>query len=180
MESGSISPTLSVCPLRYSKFLKNSITLKIRDCVEKILLHKKWIQAMRTSHPIKNHRGDIIVETPMRLLIRHHPDLAEVVFQKCITPLNNFSTRYELDYEFLDDTFYFQSSKNCDSDDNILQMEEKEDGDVDLLKHSFNYAKINEQGKCIKYDQAYNNNPTTVMLNHPLMIIANDKKHLVS
>ena len=147
--------------------------------MEKILQHEKWIQAMRTSHPIKNHRGDIIVETPMRLLIRYNPDLAEVVFQKCITPLNNFSSRYKLDYEFLEDTFYFQSSKNCDSDDNNLQIE-GEDVDVDFLKHSFNYAKINEQGKCIKYDQAYNNNATTVMLNHPLMIIANDKKHLVS
>ena len=134
---------------------------------------------MRSSHPIKNHRGDIIVETPMRLLIRHHPDLAEVVFQKCITPLNNFSTRYELDYEFLEDTFYFQSSKNCDSGDDNLQIEGG-DVDVDYLKHRFNYAKINEQGKCIKYDQAYNNNATTVMLNHPLMIIANGKKHLVS
>ena len=146
--------------------------------MEKILQHEKWVQAMRTSHPIKNHEGDIIVETPMRLLIRHHPDLAEVVFLKCIAPLNNFSSKFELDYEFLEDTFYFQSSKNGDSEDNNLQMEE-EDDDVDFLKHNFNYAKINEQGKCIKYDQAYNTNPTTVMLNHPLMIIANDKKHLV-
>ena len=146
--------------------------------MEKILQHEKWIQAMRTSHPIKNHRGDIIVETPMRLLIRYNPDLAEVVFQKCIKPLNNFSSKFELDYEFLEDTFSFQASNNCV--DNYLELKEEGDDAVDFLKYNFNYAKINEQGKCIKYDQAYNNNPTTVMLNHPLMIIANDKKHLVS
>ena len=146
--------------------------------MEKILQHEKWIQAMRTSHPIKNHRGDIIVETPMRLLIRYHPDLAEVVLQKCIIPLNNFSSKFELDYEFLEDTFFFQPSNNCD--DNNLELKEEGDDTVDFLKYNFNYAKIDEQGKCIKYDQAYNNNATTVMLNHPLMIIANDKKHLVS
>ena len=146
--------------------------------MEKILQHEKWIQAMRTSHPIKNHRGDIIVETPMRLLIRYNPDLAEVVFQKCIKPLNNFSSKFELDYEFLEDTFFFQLSKNCDV--NYLELKEEGNDAVDFLKYNFNYAEINEQGKCIKYDQAYNNNATTVMLNHPLMIIANDKKHLVS
>ena len=147
--------------------------------MEKILQHEKWIQAMRTSHPIKNHRGDIIVETPMRLLIRYNPDLAEVVFQKCIKPLNNFSSKFELDYEFLEDTFFFQPSNDC-GDNNLELKEEIEDDTVDFLKYNFNYAEINEQGKCIKYDQAYNNNATTVMLNHPLMIIANDKKHLVS
>ena len=70
---------------------------------------------MRTSYPTKNHREDIIVETPMRSLIKKYPDLAELVFQKCITISDNNSSCYQLDYEFLEDSFYHNYSGNIEN-----------------------------------------------------------------
>ena len=158
--------------------------LLYRDCVEKILQHPQWKTAMRTSHPIKNDREDIIVETPMRSLIKKYPDLAELVFQKCITPYqnNNNTSCYQLDYEFLEDTFYHNYSGNIENkEEDGLKCEEPEieDADVDCSKHFFKYAETDEQGDRIKFEQAYHDNPTTLMWNHPLMIIAKDERNLV-
>ena len=74
---------------------------------------------MRTNHPIKDDHGTIVPETPLRMLIKTYPDLAEVVFDNCMTevsvkedpsdqlalPTNHVT----MNYEFVDDTFYLQS-----------------------------------------------------------------------
>ena len=156
-----------------------------RDCVQKILQHPQWKTAMRTSYPTKNHREDIIVETPMRSLIKKYPDLAELVFQKCITISDNNSSCYQLDYEFLEDSFYHNYSGNIenkvDDDDNLkCDIVEDIENDVGCSKHFFKYAETDEQGDRVKFTEAYHDNPTTLMWNHPLMIIAKDERNLVS
>ena len=97
-------------------------TFKIRSCVRTILEHPEWKNAMRTSHPSFDSHGEVVPETPMRLLIKIYPDLAEMVFDNCITKskqmnkdqdqkLHSPKTIVTMNYEFLDDAFYIKSPK---------------------------------------------------------------------
>ena len=74
---------------------------------------------MRTSYPKKDKHGatkESIIETPMRSLIKYFPDLAGLVFNKCImTKAEGLS--YEMDYEFLDDAFNHSMEQDCNGDD---------------------------------------------------------------
>ena len=70
---------------------------------------------MRTNYKIKDAHGAIVPETPLRLLIKTYPDLAEEVFNNCITnesikdpfdPLALPSNCLKMNYEFIDDAFF--------------------------------------------------------------------------
>ena len=107
----------------------NSIT---RKCVKAILEHKDWKIAMRTNHPIKDDHGTIVPETPLRLLIKKYPDLAEVVFDNCSTeesvkdPNDQLAlpTKHvNMNYEFIDDTFYLEAPE--EEGKNFLRIEIK-------------------------------------------------------
>jgi hypothetical protein len=60
----------------------------------------------------------MVPETPMRLLIKQYPDLAELVFNNCIRkvemtdenndPLASPKTCLIMDYEFIDDAFLIE------------------------------------------------------------------------
>lgn len=89
-----------------------------------ILSHKDWRKAMRTTYTVLDKRGREVPETPIRLLIKVFPDLAEMVFDKCITRLEaprllernssrpssslwRSGSKIRMDYEFIDDGFSF-------------------------------------------------------------------------
>ena len=88
-----------------------------RKCVKAILEHDDWKKALRTSHPTRDDHGTIVPETPVRLLVKKYPDLAELVFNSCIcesilkdpsdtsTPVKVLS----MNYEFIDDAFFIKS-----------------------------------------------------------------------
>jgi hypothetical protein len=72
-----------------------------RAVAEIIIDSSHWRSAMSTSHVVEE-KGNFIPDTPMRMLIRVFPDLAQKVFDKCIT---RKPEGLELDYDFLDDSF---------------------------------------------------------------------------
>ena len=51
--------------------------LRFRMVVRTILARPDWRMAMRTTFTIGDKQGDEVPETPLRLLIRFFPDLAE-------------------------------------------------------------------------------------------------------
>ena len=95
-----------------------------KEVVEVLLDSKHWKTAMKTVHTVENERPD----TPMRMLIRKFPDVAERVLDKCITSREILKARgkdvvqskkkqesyeeYEFDFQFLDDTFFFEKEVN--------------------------------------------------------------------
>ena len=91
--------------------------MHFRKCVKAILEHDDWKKALRTSHPTRDDHGTIVPETPVRLLVKKYPDLAELVFNNCIcesilkdpsdtsTPVKVLS----MNYEFIDDAFFIKS-----------------------------------------------------------------------
>lgn len=74
-----------------------------RAVAETVIESTTWRSAMKSSNVFVTENGDVIPDTPMRMLIRVFPDLAERVFDKCLEKKEN--GQIELDYEFLDDTF---------------------------------------------------------------------------
>ena len=95
-----------------------------KQVVEVLLDGRHWKTAMKTVHTVENETPD----TPMRMLIRKFPDLAERVLDKCITSREILKARgkddgqsnkkqksyeeYEFDFQFLDDTFVFEKEVN--------------------------------------------------------------------
>ena len=90
-----------------------------RECIEAILGNQNWKIAMRTSHPLQDRFNNTIIETPLRQLIKNFPDLAKIVLDKCMYEVCTCDVQtddclicaneaYELDYEFLDDTFFWK------------------------------------------------------------------------
>ena len=74
---------------------------------------------MRTSFPTLDTHGTVVPETPLRLLIRTYPDLAELVFNNCIKKTKAVDTSdegefaspkntLEMDYEFIDDAYFIR------------------------------------------------------------------------
>ena len=88
-----------------------------KQVVEVLLDSKNWKAAMKTVHTVENKTPD----TPMRMLIRKFPDVAERVLDKCITSREISKNQekkqesyeeYEFDFQFLDDTFVFAKEVN--------------------------------------------------------------------
>ncbi len=99
--------------------------------VKTILAHEDWRTAMRTTHTVRDRRGNEVPETPLRLLIKFFPDLAEQVFDQCVkqvvdgkkkkkdgdrphSPLSS-TTKHRtvvMDYEFIEDTFHYVVSED--------------------------------------------------------------------
>lgn len=105
---------------------------------------------MKSINVNKNEREEDIPDTPIRMLIRTFPDLAEEVFDKCI---KKGTSCLEMDYEFLDDTF-------------SLNQKETKSG-----KTQFYFADLTDDTM-----SPYDGSGTISMENHPLMIMVQEKQ----
>ena len=150
---------------------KNALELAIhhgnRNVTETILDSSHWKLGLQTSNVGINQKGKDVLDTPMRMLIRTFPDITEKVLDKCITKNKDKDTNKEetkqdyldLDYQFLDDTFNF--ARTADADGSNLHFQYKDEKDRDVK-------------------QPYDSNGTTLMENHPLMLMVKHKhKHLL-
>ena len=150
---------------------KNALELAIhhgnRNVTEAILESPHWKKALKTSNVVISQKGKEVLDTPMRMMIRVFPDIAEKVFDKCITKKKdngkdkdkdkNQHDYLDLDYQFLDDTFNFEKT----FDDKTVHFEYREDRERDMKR-------------------PYDSNGTTIMENHPLMLMVKHKhKHLL-
>ena len=137
---------------------KNALELAIsnrqRNVVEVIIANDNWKIAMKSVNVCKTNRGEFIPNTPMRMLIRTYPELAEDVFDKCIKSQKD---SVEMDFEFLEDTF-------------SLNKKIRPSG-----RTVYYYEGLNEDNM-----KPYDETGTLNMINHPLMIMVEEKqKHLL-
>ncbi|XP_023346201.1 serine/threonine-protein phosphatase 6 regulatory ankyrin repeat subunit B isoform X3 [Eurytemora carolleeae] len=93
-----------------------------KSVAETILTSDVWRLSLRSTSTAKDSRGTPVPNTPLRMLIRTFPDLAELVFDKCLSVkkinrkgsygsrrrLRKFDRVVELDFEFLEDIFNLQ------------------------------------------------------------------------
>ena len=72
-------------------------------------------------------RGEIIPNTPLRMLIRSYPDLVENVLDRCIK--KNTST-IEMNFEFIDDTFSINKTIDRKTGKTIFYHDELNDDNM--------------------------------------------------
>ena len=133
---------------------KNALELAIshrqRNVVEIILADQNWRVAMKSVNVSQTDRGEFVPDTPLRMLIRTYPELAEEVFDKCI---ETKSDRVEMDFEFLEDTF------------SLNKMVRPSGRTV------YYYDALNEDNM-----KPYDETGTLSMINHPLMQMVDSKQ----
>jgi hypothetical protein len=91
-----------------------------RQAIQTILSSMQWKEAMRSSSGLGGH-----LDTPMRMLIRKYPDLAETVLDQVIRilPVGNINfqlqcykekhnlgegTFVDMNFEFIEDSFNYR------------------------------------------------------------------------
>ena len=118
--------------------------------VEVIIADTNWRVAMKSACVSQNDRGEFIPDTPMRMLIRTYPELAEEVFDKCI---EKKSDQVEMDFQFLEDTF------------SLNKMIRPSGRTV------YYYDDLKEDNM-----EPYDDTGTLSMINHPLMLMVKEKQ----
>eukprot|EP00092_Neocalanus_flemingeri_P034661 GFUD01037707.1.p1 GENE.GFUD01037707.1~~GFUD01037707.1.p1 ORF type:complete len:1460 (+),score=369.86 GFUD01037707.1:404-4381(+) len=151
---------------------RNALQLAIEKeqekVVETIIESKSWMKSLRASYTI--HRGfQHVLDTPMRLLIRNLPEMAERVLDRCREVSINAKDQKEItnyNFEYLEDTFRY---KLKEEDDKKLYKH------VDNLKETidFNEEDIEEDGD---FAAPYTYYGDIFVSNHPLMVINNYKQ----
>ena len=92
-----------------------------------ILADKNWRDAMKSISRGATDRGEIIPNTPLRMLIRSYPDLVENVLDRCIK--KNTST-IEMNFEFIDDTFSINKTIDRKTGKTIFYHDELNDDNM--------------------------------------------------
>ena len=126
---------------------------------------KDWKKLMRSTYTERDKLGSSVPVTPLRMLFRIYPDLAEHVLDKCIEMKDDMSLEnrastkdkiaFEFNQEFIDDTYYIKQSEELMKDGNI----------------GFDYCPAKPDGTIEPYDEAYTGHGKVRMDNHPLKII---------
>uniref|UniRef100_H2YPY9 Ion transport domain-containing protein n=1 Tax=Ciona savignyi TaxID=51511 RepID=H2YPY9_CIOSA len=146
-----------------------------RECVQAILQHSTWKNAMRNGYidPLTVFYLDLIV-TPVRKLIVKMPDMAELAFSRCITdnrrPPDDPLLQVALDYEFLDDMYtviQWNDAHHNNQDDETSKKPVIADT---------GYEAFNDQGKLTKNAVTYTDDSRILRHNHPLSIMVNRKR----
>ncbi|XP_053380185.1 ankyrin-1-like [Mercenaria mercenaria] len=104
-------------------------------------------------------------DTPMRRLIREMPDVARVVFDKCVrTDGNGDSFEVEFNYEFLDDTLHLRKWT-------ISDINNEDDGDYQKDGDAKCNKDVKGDGDDIDGEEPYTDDLNLIKANHPLMIM---------
>ena len=133
---------------------RNALELAIinenKPVAEVIIDSRSWRSAMNSSHVVHTEAGETIPDTPMRMLIRTFPDLAQKVFDKCIQ--KGEPDMLELDYEFLEDTFCLRKEGkvyvSCAPD---VRLPYHPDGEIIKANHCLMLMVQNRQKHLLKH-----------------------------
>ena len=121
-----------------------------KNVVEVILDNRNWRVAMKSINITNTDQEEVIPNTPMRMLIRTYPDVAEKIFDMCIktTP-----SCVQMDFTFIEDTYTLTKTMTRSG--------------KQFFKH---------QELCEDSVKSYDDTGTLSMINHPLMIMVNEKQ----
>uniref|UniRef100_A0A1I7XDQ6 ANK_REP_REGION domain-containing protein n=1 Tax=Heterorhabditis bacteriophora TaxID=37862 RepID=A0A1I7XDQ6_HETBA len=131
-----------------------------REVARALVEDSNWKNLMRSYQSLPLGRHNHGRDTPLRRLINKFPDVAEHVFDNCVTGCGERSEDYNFfyvyDFEFLDDT-YMMPSKNG----------------TELLS---TINPFNDDGFLKKGAKAYSDDYDVIYKNHPLKIMVNSER----
>ena len=98
-------------PFNVDKDKKNALEMAIEnddeDTMKAILLSDDWMQSLKNAQI----QRDGSVSTPLRSLIDKHPDMALIVFNKCVTLTEGKDDTILFNFEFLEDLYSVEDWK---------------------------------------------------------------------
>ena len=113
-----------------------------------------------------NFMTEKVLDTPMRMLIRKFPDMAEVVLDQCYREKqieNEFSV--EMNFEFIEDSFNYQQRKTQDSSWLSMFMSGNSSGYEHFTKA---FHSKSDEG----FENPYTSDHELLIRNHPMTIMA--------
>ncbi|XP_064473258.1 transient receptor potential cation channel subfamily A member 1 homolog isoform X2 [Ornithodoros turicata] len=137
-----------------------------RNVVEALLRSPFWKELLQNATDSERYG---IHQTPLRALIRSMPDLATLVFDNCVAVKaeseDDPKKTVTYCYEFLDDGFAIAADPDSDDED-----------DSSSVSSSAVSRIYDESGNVIPGTALYSTDFGTLKSNHPLMIMANEKR----
>ena len=131
------------------------------------------MEAMRscTTTAEESFTGQSTLMTPMRMLIKKFPDLAELVLDKCYREVKRDSeVCIEMNFEFVEDTFNYQKKGEA-SHPRAFNPLRKKDYSFQHFTFSDKKDERNEG-----YEEPYTKDFEMIMRNHPMVIMAENSR----
>ena len=136
-----------------------------------IISSSQWKDAMRSCMATgkTNIVARKVLDTPLRMLIRKYPDLAETVLDKCYKEKKlAMGSCVEMNFEFIEDTFNYQQKQAQEIETNWL--------DMFLPTNNSGYdhfTKASNSNSCDEgFENPYTNDHELIIRNHPMMVMA--------
>ncbi|XP_023331663.1 transient receptor potential cation channel subfamily A member 1 homolog isoform X2 [Eurytemora carolleeae] len=150
--------------------LELAIEKNQKEMVLNILQSKEWKYVMRSCRIVEykiaegfRYSKDIL-DTPMRLLIRKYPDLAEVALDRCYQ-VKQEDEVLQMNFEFIEDTYNYRDRTNSGP---IWHTKKRP-----TYEH---FSKVNNNNADDGFDKPYSTDHSAVMWNHPLMVMSRENK----
>ncbi len=147
-----------------------------------------WLASLSTDIPSAISDTDSPRDTPLRLIVRLFPDLAHLVFDRCIdtnlqtetkqagywkgecVTADNSDFKITFNYELLDDTYILQQPDGGELDPAECTDGEEWWGPTDLWNYS---------GKLHPKAVTYSSSKLALRRNHPLMIMIEEQRTVI-
>ncbi len=178
----------------------NALTIAIlhgkRDVATTILETEDWLRACKSQYisPVTDER-----ETPVRLLIKHFPELAKKAFDRCVeTNLQSQSSQLSkqtqnqvsaddprfcitLNYELLDDLYCLFENDDDDDRSTVIDVEVDDDEDDNAYNSHGQVAWaegeiFDDNYQLVPQARPYTKSKEVLKINHPLMIMAQQER----
>ena len=145
-----------------------------RNVVLSILKSTQWMEAMRSCRAIagETFTGKSTLNTPMRMLVKKFPDIAEFVLDKCYKEVKRDSEIcIEMNFEFVEDTFNYK--KIVEGTKHSMVMNPFRNQNI-AFQHftSSNMTEERNEG----FEQPYTNDYEMILRNHPMIIMAENSR----
>ena len=145
--------------------------LSFRKAVISIISSSQWKDAMRSCMTTgkNNLVATQVLDTPLRMLIRKYPDLAETVLDHCYKEKKlDTSLCVEMNFEFIEDTFNYQPKQAQQIEINWYDMFlSKNNSGYEHFTKAMN-SSSNDEG----FENPYTNDHEFIIRNHPMMVMA--------
>ena len=137
--------------------------------MQSIIQSSTWKEALRSSMAADN-----VLDTPMRMLIRKFPDIAEIVLDHCYKEKRlDADTCVEMNFEFIEDTFNYQEKavKNERWYNNMFRS-------IDNAGYEHLTKALPAESLDEGFEEPYSKDFDLLLRNHPMMVMVEHSRRV--
>ena len=133
------------------------------------------MEAMRSCTTIagETFTGKSTLNTPMRMLVKKFPDIAEFVLDKCYKEVKRDSeVCIEMNFEFVEDTFNYKKIEGPKQKHSVVMNPFRQQNIVFQHFTSSNITEERNEG----FENPYTNDYEMILRNHPMILMAENSR----